>query len=107
PSRSLHRGICLYRVTKQWESLPMPLTISFILAVRDGPHELLQTTLEGLLRTSDRDQREIVVIDDCSIVPLQIEHPDILVIRNAEPIGSARSRRTGASFASGDVLSFL
>ncbi|HKV77755.1 MAG TPA: glycosyltransferase [Candidatus Sulfotelmatobacter sp.] len=81
--------------------------ISFIIAVRDEPNDMLQATLEGLLRTSDGYQREIVLVDDCSIVPLQIELPDILVVRNAEPIGSARSRRTGASFASGDVLSFL
>jgi len=85
----------------------MAATVSFILAVRDEPDELLRATLEGLLRTSDGYQREIVLVDDCSVAPLQIELPDILVVRNAEPIGSARSRRTGASFASGDVLSFL
>lgn len=82
-------------------------SISFIIAVRDEPDEFLDATLEGLLRTSNSYRREIVLVDDCSIVPIQIELPDILVVRNAEPIGSARSRRTGASFASGDVLSFL
>jgi glycosyltransferase involved in cell wall biosynthesis len=82
-------------------------TISFVIAVRDEPNELLDATLEGLLRTSDGYRREIILVDDRSIVPIQIERPDVIVIRNAEPIGSARSRRTGASFASGDVLSFL
>jgi glycosyltransferase involved in cell wall biosynthesis len=85
----------------------MPSTIAFIIAVRDEPNDLLQATLEGLLRTSDGYRREIVLVDDGSIVPIQIERPDTLVVRNGEPIGSARSRRTGASFASGDVLSFL
>ena len=82
-------------------------TISFIIAVRDEPDDLLRVTLDGLLRTSDRYRREITLIDDGSIIPIQIERPGILVVRNTEPIGSARSRRTGASFASGDVLSFL
>jgi polypeptide N-acetylgalactosaminyltransferase len=82
-------------------------SVSFVIAVRDEPRELLDATSEGLLRTSDNYRREIVLVDDGSIVPIQIERPDILVVRNSEPIGSARSRRTGASFASGDVLSFL
>jgi polypeptide N-acetylgalactosaminyltransferase len=82
-------------------------SISFVIAVRDEPDYLLQATLDGLLRTSDNYRREIVVVDDGSIVPVQIELPDVLVVRNAEPIGSARSRRIGASFASGEVLSFL
>jgi polypeptide N-acetylgalactosaminyltransferase len=82
-------------------------TISFIIAVRDEPHELLQATIDGLLRTSDGYPREIVLVDDGSLVPIQIERPDILVVRNSESLGSARSRRIGASFASGNVLSFL
>jgi polypeptide N-acetylgalactosaminyltransferase len=81
--------------------------LSFIIAVRDEPDDLLQATLEGLLRTTDGYRREIVLVDDCSVVPIQIELPDVVVIRNDEPLGSARSRRTGASFAGGDVLSFL
>jgi glycosyltransferase involved in cell wall biosynthesis len=85
----------------------MPTSISFIIAVRDEPDHLLHATLEGLLRTSDGYRREIVLVDDGSIIPIQIERPGILVIRNDEPMGSARSRRTGASFANGDVLSFL
>ncbi len=86
---------------------PLDPIISFIIAVRDEPRDLLNATIEGLLRTSDGYRREIVLVDDGSILPIQIERPDTLVIRNSEPIGSARSRRTGASFASGDVLSFL
>jgi GT2 family glycosyltransferase len=82
-------------------------TISFVIAVRDEPRDLLDATIEGLLRTSDRYRREIVLVDDGSLVPIQFERPDVLVVRNTEPIGSARSRRTGASFAGGDVLSFL
>jgi polypeptide N-acetylgalactosaminyltransferase len=85
----------------------MPATISFIIAVRDEPRDLLDGTIEGLLLTSDGYRREIVLVDDGSMVPVQIERPDILLVRNSQPLGSARSRRTGASFASGDVLSFL
>ncbi len=76
---------------------PLDPIISFIIAVRDEPRDLLNATIEGLLRTSDGYRREIVLVDDGSILPIQIERPDTLVIRNSEPIGSARSRRTGAS----------
>src|SRR5579864_438966 len=85
----------------------MDPTISFVIAVRDEPNDLLEATLGGLLRTGDGYRREIVLVDDGSIIPIQIGLPDVLVVRNDEPIGSARSRRTGASFANGDVLSFL
>ena len=85
----------------------MQNTISFIIAVRDEPQHLFEATVTGLLQTSTCYTREIIVVDDASLIPLTVEHPEIVVIRNSEPIGSARSRRTGASFASGDVLVFL
>jgi Glycosyl transferase family 2 len=85
----------------------MRCTISFVIAVRDEPSELLQSTIEGLLKTSEQYQREIVLVDDGSLVPPSVEYPEVVTIRNSEPIGSARSRRTGASFATGEVLVFL
>jgi glycosyltransferase involved in cell wall biosynthesis len=81
--------------------------VSFIIAVRDEPRNLLEATIEGLLQTSTRYRREIVVVDDGSLVPLTLERPEVVIIRNSEPIGSARSRRLGASFANGEVLVFL
>ena len=85
----------------------MNCTVSFIIAVRDEPRHLLDATLEGLLQTSMRYRIEIVIVDDGSLVPLTLERPEVVIIRNNEPIGSARSRRTGATFANGEVLVFL
>jgi glycosyltransferase involved in cell wall biosynthesis len=81
--------------------------ISFIVAARDEPRHLLDATIEGLLQTSAPYRREIVVVDDGSILPLTMERPEVVIIRNSEPMGSARSRRLGASFATGEVLVFV
>jgi glycosyltransferase involved in cell wall biosynthesis len=85
----------------------MPPNISFIVAVRDEPQYLLEATIDGLLRTSTAYRREIVVVDDGSLVPVILERPEIIVLRNSVPIGSSRSRHAGASLARGDVLAFL
>lgn len=85
----------------------MDHSVSFIVAVRDEPDMLLHSTVNGLLKTSAGYRREIVVVDDGSIVPLTLECPDVVIVRNSQPIGSSRSRRLGASFANGDVLVFL
>jgi len=85
----------------------MQPTLSFIIAVRDEPRHLLDATVDGLLRTSTQYRSEIVIVDDGSIVPLALERPEAVIIRNSQPIGSARSRRLGASFANGEVLVFL
>ncbi|HEY7393089.1 MAG TPA: glycosyltransferase [Bryobacteraceae bacterium] len=85
----------------------MPLTISFIIAVRDEPLQLLDATLDGLLETSARYRRQIIVVDDGSLIPLALERSEVLVVRHSTPVGSSRARRSGASFATGDVLVFL
>jgi polypeptide N-acetylgalactosaminyltransferase len=85
----------------------MPTDVSFIIAVRDEPAELFESTIAGVLQTSAAYRREIVVVDDASTVPVELEHPDVLIVRNHGSLGSARSRRLGASYANGKVLSFL
>jgi glycosyltransferase involved in cell wall biosynthesis len=57
-----------------------------------------------LIETSAVQSIEIVVVDDGSLVPVSLELPGVLSVRNQTPIGVAQSRRCGAAIAGGDVL---
>lgn len=82
----------------------MQRRISFIIAARDESPPVLQTTIDGLLATSSGHDREIIVVDDGSADPVNLVGEEILVLRNAKPVGVAQSRRYGASMATGDIL---
>ncbi len=81
--------------------------LSFVVTARNESASVLQATIQRLLETSSRYVKEIVVIDDGSDLPVTCAHYDVLLIRNPEPIGVSRSRRYGASMATGDVLVWL
>src|SRR5262249_19559956 len=49
---------------------------------------------------------EIIVVDDGSLTPVHFNARGVNVIRNEQPLGVARSRRFGASFARNEVLVF-
>ena len=57
-----------------------------------------------MIETSAGQSREIVVVDDGSLVGVNLERAHVRVVRNATPIGVAQSRRYGAAIAGGDVL---
>jgi glycosyltransferase involved in cell wall biosynthesis len=80
--------------------------ISFVIAALNEPPALLEATIKGLLQTSAGYAREIIIVDDGSLLPVCVAHPEVRVVRNLEPIGTAQSRRYGASLTStsGDVL---
>ena len=82
----------------------MPRSISFVVTTRDEEPAILETTIDGLLQTSVTHRRQIVVVDDGSLVPVTLDRPDVLTVRHATAIGVAQSRRHGAVVASGDVL---
>jgi glycosyltransferase involved in cell wall biosynthesis len=81
--------------------------ISFIVTARDELPDILKATVDGLLETSADHDREIVVIDDGSLVPAAIERPHVRVERHATPVGVDQSRRHGAALSTGDVLVWL
>jgi len=85
----------------------MNYKISFLITARNESQPVLEATIDGLLETTARHPREIIVIDDGSDVPIAFMHPEMRVIRNEVPIGVSRSRRHAASLASGDVLVWL
>lgn len=51
---------------------------------------------------------EIIVVDDCSIPPLYVEHRDnVKLLRNEKNRGAAYSRNRGAEYANSQFISFL
>jgi glycosyltransferase involved in cell wall biosynthesis len=78
--------------------------LSFVVVARDEPSSLLEATVDDILETSTGYAREIVIVDDGSLAPVSLVRPEVRVIRNAEPIGTAQARRYGVSMTGGDVL---
>jgi GT2 family glycosyltransferase len=85
----------------------MTQKISFICTARNEPPVALAATIDGLLQTTSRHERELVVIDDGSETPVECPSDGVTLIRNPEPIGVSQSRRMGASVATGSVLVWL
>ena len=77
--------------------------ISAVITAREEPPEVLEVTLSGLLAAGIP---EIIVVDDGSLTPVHFNARGVNVIRNEQPLGVARSRRFGASFARNEVLVF-
>jgi polypeptide N-acetylgalactosaminyltransferase len=86
----------------------MGYNISFIITARNESPSVLQTTIHGLLGTTKRQNREIVLIDDGSEIPVTCQQPAaVLVVRNEDPLGTSGARRQGAEIANGDILVWL
>ncbi|HEX4137602.1 MAG TPA: glycosyltransferase [Bryobacteraceae bacterium] len=78
--------------------------VSFAITSRDEDPAILTATIEGVLATSKGRWREILVVDDGSIRPVDFSHPDVAILRNAEPVGVCPSRRKALAASSGNVL---
>jgi glycosyltransferase involved in cell wall biosynthesis len=85
----------------------MSREISFVITARNESEAVLAATIDGLLRTSERHNREVIVVDDGSDTPVRHAREHVRVMRNAEPVGVSRSRRYGAATAEGEVLVWL
>jgi glycosyltransferase involved in cell wall biosynthesis len=85
------------------------MRVSFIITSRNEDPAVLDATLAGLHATTSHVFHEIVIVDDGSRAPVagRATDADLRVIRNAVPIGVCRSRRLGASTATGDVFVWL
>src|SRR5215472_540527 len=78
--------------------------VSFAIVARDEPPSLLEATVLGILETTAGYSREVVIVDDGSAEPVSLNVPEVRVVRNAGPIGTAQSRRYGFSMTGGAVL---
>jgi hypothetical protein len=85
----------------------MDYTISFLINARNESQSVLGATIDGLVKTSTKHVREIIVIDDGSNVPITCTSPEVHVFRNSVPIGVSQSRRKAAEISTGDVLVWL
>lgn len=66
--------------------------------------EYVEPTVKTLLEQSGNLLREIIVVDDCSDVPLDFNYPKTRIIRNQERQGLIRSRDIGIKAATSDVV---
>jgi GT2 family glycosyltransferase len=82
-------------------------SISFIITVRNEASSVLRATIDGLLETTKHQNRDIVVVDDGSDVPVTCNHPAVLLVRNENPLGVSAARRQGAEITNGNVLVWL
>lgn len=78
--------------------------ISFVITARNEPAPLLAATVNELRATTPAQEREIIVIDDGSSVPIGALAPDVQVVRNEESRGVSQARRQGCDVATGHVL---
>ena len=81
--------------------------LSFAITTRDEDPAILAATIEGLLATTHGHWREIIVVDDGSVLPVDYFHSEVTVLRNKEPIGVCPSRRQALALATGDVFTVL
>ncbi len=81
--------------------------ISFIITAREESPDVLRRTIEELRATTPPAEREILVIDDGSTLPVSGVGLDVWVVRNDEPAGGFRARGRGVPGASGHVLVIL
>ena len=80
--------------------------ISFIISYYNEPHELLRECVDSVLSLSLRaEEREILLIDDGSDVPLP-EWDDVTVVRQ-ENQGLSAARNKGIELAQGEYIQFL
>lgn len=80
--------------------------VSIIIPYYNRP-EKLRRCIDSLLRQTHQNF-EILVIDDCSIIPLVLNtDPRIKIYRNSQNLGSGISRNIGLDNANGKYIAFL
>jgi mycofactocin system glycosyltransferase len=97
------RGYLEIEAAPEAENYPF---VSVIVPVKDQPADLADClrSLEGLDWPHDR--REIIVIDDGSVIPVAVP-PGVRLLRREVSGGPAAGRNLAAQQARGDILAFL
>lgn len=78
--------------------------ISFVIPARDEEPAVLRRTVDELYATTPAAEREVIVVDDGSEVPVAGLPAEVELLRNQQPAGVSRARRLGCGLARGDVL---
>jgi glycosyltransferase involved in cell wall biosynthesis len=75
--------------------------LSIIITALNESNIVLNKTINSILETTTNDEIEIIVIDDCSDIPVVIERKERVILeRNGFRVGVAQSRHMGATLAS-------
>ncbi len=98
------KGYLVLELPPELGEYPM---VSIIVPVKDQPEDLGEC-LDSLRRIDyPADQREIIVIDDGSAIPVSTANSDIRIYRQDTSLGAAAGRNLGAQQAHGEILAFL
>ena len=81
--------------------------ISFVITARAESPEVLGRTVDELRATTASVDREIIVVDDGTSVPVTGLAREVRILRHDAPMGSALSRREGCAASTGDILVVL
>ncbi len=84
--------------------------VSVVIPTRDR-QRLLEQALGSVL-AQRYEPIEVVVVDDCSALPLELSpllarDPRVLLLRSETPLGAGAARNLGASRCRGPLLAFL
>lgn len=85
----------------------MKYKISCIITSRNEDNSILNATIQGFLDTTITYDREIIVVDDGSNIPVTCQYKEVKLFRNKQPRGVSSSRRYGSLVARGDVLVWM
>ncbi len=66
-------------------------------------HQEIDATIRSIRATSG-DKCEIIVVDDCSTPPVQLEDKNVILIRNSVRVGAGGSKHIGAVASTGDYI---
>jgi len=84
------------------------LRISVVIPARNDGSRLKRTIKSIVSNACSKTDLEIIVVDDASRTPIQLEHRNnefsIKFVRSKKRLGVPRSRNLGARMATGDVL---
>lgn len=86
----------------------LPIRLSVVIPVHNGGEDL-KACLDALLN-STRQPEEVIIVDDASTdqsVKLASQYGMVISSQSESPVGPARCRNRGVTFAKGDVVIFL
>ena len=86
-----------------WERRDLPVRVSVIIPTYGRSAYLTQAV--DSVKAQTWPAHQIIVVDDCSPEPVELD--DVLLLRHERNMGPAAARNTGLAHATGDLVLFL